>query len=132
MKEAGILNFGLSRFLREVKRSKNPKRVIFLQFKFLQHFIQSRIRTQLFYIFNWNSKILNFGQLKAKNAIIYSNFDINSKTFQFYNSSAICNNDITTKMSKYWYRILKLQDDMNVDSESTSVTRGPYKLVPHL
>ena len=43
-----------------------------------------RIRTQLFYIFNQNSKILIFGRMRAKNAIIHANFDINSKNTQFY------------------------------------------------
>ena len=67
-------------------KSKKPKTRYFFAIQFSPAVHLERIRTQLFYIFNRNSKILIFDRMRAKNAIIYVNFDINSKNTQFYQS----------------------------------------------
>ena len=69
-------------------KSKKPKTRYFFAIQFSPAVHLERIRTQLFYIFNRNSKILIFDRMRAKNAIIYANFDINSKNTQFYQSFA--------------------------------------------
>ena len=60
-----------------LKYRKSKTRYFFaIQFSVAFHLV--RIRTQLFYIFNWNLKILIFDRMRAKNTIIYANFNINS------------------------------------------------------
>ena len=68
------------------KKSKKSKTRYFFAIQISPAFCLVRMRAQLLYIFNRNSKILIFGRLRAKNVIIYAIFDINSKNTQFYQS----------------------------------------------
>ena len=110
-------------------KSKKPKTRYFFAIQFSPAVHLERIRTQLFYIFNRNSKILIFDRMRAKNAIIYANFDINSKNIQFYQSFAPFYQSYYNKDIKiYWYRILEHSHNMTLVVRPRSTSQGSTEL----
>ena len=114
---------------RTCKKFKKSKTRYFFAIQISAAFCLVRMRAQSLYIFNRNSKILIFDRMRAKNAIIYANFDINSKNIQFYQSFAPFYQSYYNKDIKiYWYRILEHSHNMTLVIWPRSRSQGSTEL----